>query len=299
MLFLGMSEKMKKSVKVFYCRKNDRHAAEVWQSEHYFEKDGEVLCVCPFCDAEVAEVSYRYLNVYKGWQNSTGPKTQAGKNRSKLNGWKHGANSKTYQLLAPAKPGQYPVCDGCEFKAPCENDPYSYCPVWVAPLMEVIRAYKEGDLTSLKEIAGFQAGQTFMVLQMMFQNVIQEGVSQPRVVKTNFNKAGDEKTEVLDLQANPLLKEIPKYVEMLGMNANQQNMTPDTQQTHDELAGHLKVAEGTAVDIKKYLQGRTDSIQNLQKAILKANVERSGDNALNEHKSMEALNSGEPDSTTK
>jgi len=287
----------KKREKTFYC-KNSYHDKHVWWTDDFKEDpdSGIFVSECPLCNEECPEVSYRYRNMAKAWENSTGPKTEAGKARSRLNGWKHGARSQAFSLLAPALHGKYPQCENCQYSEPCESEPYKYCPMMIQPVVEFMQAYKEGNPAALKEIAGLQVAQAFRTLQMMFADVQKRGIvlQSPKLYGKDGLIATDEDGETIyEISANPILAMIPKFMELIGNTAEQQEMTPRQNVDEGDINGVFVVSSKKNVDLGEYIENRNQMLGGLKKAIQVANHRSSEDDALKRFEGESAKGSDE------
>lgn len=272
-----------KDTRVFYC-KDELHDKHVWESDQYAPDDDDIYwCNCPLCGKPCHEVPDRYLSLAKAWANQTGPRTPEGKRRSSLNGYKHGKYAKSLPILAPALPGKFPVCRDCEHREPCENEPYKYCPVNMQPMMELIRAFEEGDSAALKSFAALSQANTWQVAQMMYQAVQENGVLVPKEIRTKISKDGDQIDQVLEWQANPLLSRIPEFLSVLGHTADQQAITPKQARDQEAVEGYLQGQEIERVEAKEQRDKALKAITDLKEQLRKAHLQRAQDAALNDY----------------
>lgn len=221
----------------------------------------------------------------------TGPKTKAGKDRSRLNNYKHGLNSQTYTLLAPALPGKFPQCEGCTFRTECELK-YKYCPVNVQPMLNLVRAYEENDIEAIRQIAGLQQVRAANVLEMMWHAIFKYGVLNPKVVNSKIRDsvidgAGNVKEAkeevVMEWMANPLLKRIPEFMELVGTTAEQNLMTVKAEQDQENLDGFLEVNSEARKAIKDHQNELIDEIKKLGIVTKDAAERRNADTALSDY----------------
>jgi len=271
-----MSEKIEKT---FYC--HDRgHQRYVWGDTDYKEgDDGAAYALCPICKAPTKEVDDRYRSLYKGWMNATGPKNTE---RSRLNGYKHGANTTVIHLLAPALPGKFPSCEGCEYREPCENEPYKWCPVNVGPMMRFLKAYQEGSVGEMRDFAGFNQARIFQIVQMMFQQIQKHGVLVPKEIMHRPDKDGNQ-LETIEWQANPLLERILSYLQALGHTAEQQVMTPAKAQDEQNFQGYLAMEGQRTEAIEERMKTNLIAMQELKQKIQLAKLQRAQDDAMLRH----------------
>jgi len=290
-----MSEKTEKT---FYC--HDRgHQRYVWGSKDYEEgDDGADYAKCPICRKPTREVPDRYRSLYKGWMNATGPKTQEGKNRVRLNGYKTGEHTTVVHLLAPALPGKFPTCEGCEYREPCENEPYTWCPVNVGPMLRFLKAYQEGSVGDLKDFAGLNQARVFQILQMMFQQIQKHGVLVPKEILHKDGKDGSQK-ETIEWQANPLLERVLSYLQALGHTAEQQVMTPAKAQDEQNFIGYLQMEGQRTEAIEERLQKNLIAMQELKGKIQLAKLQRAQDEAMLRHAEQVAIEEQKKDDPSK
>jgi len=158
------------------------------------------------------------------------------KARVRLNPVKHGR----YMLVSgvfPAKRGKYPDCDTCSIYDQC--GPGGYCATKTNKLekfrLRFLAAYKNGDVESLDDYAGLIQADQYAVLKDMFDDLFTRGPVLEEIV-VNTNKDGvsepveivgdDGKVQQLKkVHAHPVLNHIPKFMESLGMTADQRKMT--------------------------------------------------------------------------
>ncbi len=262
-----------KDEKVFFCRQQGHK--HVWPASDYVidAETSQALANCPICDTPADEVSWRYLNLQKAWSNATGPRTAAGKARSRLNGYKTGEHSKSFPILAPALPGRYPSCTDCEYRNPCESEPYKWCPVLIQPMIHFVKAFQEGNVDMMKQFAGINQARIFQIVQMMYMDIQKHGVL---VEETEETKNGFR----TQFKANPLLSRIPHYIEMLGHHADQQSMTPRQQQETETARGFLEAENAKVANIADYVERQKSSMHQLKLQIQKASIRAAQDPAL-------------------
>ena len=190
--------------------------------QYQLNEDDIFVTTCPKCGNVVPETKIKG-NITE--IQRTGPTTEAGKEkvaqnleghqgqykspeaaaRASQNGYKHGRYAKVPRIMAPAKAGAYPVCNGCDFYADCKEGRHSYCPINMEPLLQFVTAYQEGKHQNLREIAGLSQAQLFSMLQMSMQDVFKYGTMV--LDETKFGKQH---------KANPLLARIPDLMDRLG-----------------------------------------------------------------------------------
>ena len=262
-----------KNIKYFHCKS----CRFVWKTEDYLTKGDDIVAVCPICEKSdhVIETTYRVANLALAWDNATGPITPEGKARVSLNGWKNGRNASQYHLLAPAKPGKYSICNDCQYFEECKKD-YKYCPVDLETLARFVQAYKEQNVNDLREIAGLFQGKMAKILTEMFHHVIVKGamleVKEPCINKDGELLRDDEGKAIIKTNyiKNALIKDLPIFMQSLGFDAVNQDMTPKTRQETEALKGYLddkETDQEKLIEIKKRthdeLVKMREAVQNL------------------------------------
>ncbi|MFA6911266.1 MAG: hypothetical protein WCQ59_09120 [Candidatus Cloacimonadaceae bacterium] len=197
---------------------------------------------CPICKEWTRAVPHYYANLPK--MKTTGPRTEEGKRRSSLNGFKHGRYARPHHLLAPAT-GKYDICAACEDQDECKAGKIKYCPYKLDLMARVIAAYENGKLDDIKSLAGITQGRMYLVIENMLGEVMNKGVLLKNPVIKNgelvrYDHDGEEQT-LYEYMINPLIKELPKVMGAAGLTSDQQKMNPARQEENsEELRGHLK-----------------------------------------------------------
>lgn len=264
----GCMENMVKA-KDFWCSEDSKH----WATDDYcvhkqlpaevaeqVEDLGEEspynsFAKCPVCKTWCRSVPHYYANLEKMRANATGPKTEDGKRRSSVNGITHGIYAQPHHMIAPAN-GKYDICEDCDIKERCEAKELRYCPYKQDLMVRFMAAVENGDSGALRQYAGLSQGRLYIVLENMFQEVMKLGpaIKQPRLnagkVVTIENEQGEE-TTLYEYVEHPLLDDIPKIMQALGMTSDQQNMNPSkAEETDREQGGNLKAPEDPVSFIK-------------------------------------------------
>lgn len=223
--------------------------------------DDGMESVCPGCGAIREKVHHMYKNLIKslGTDKSQTEDGKAAisraiaernhtsmsdkqKERVRLNAVKHGR----YMLVSgvyPAKRDKYVDCKTCPIYNQCDNS--GYCATKTDKLMEYrlkfLAAYKNGDVESLDDYAGEIQADNFALLKDMFADLFERG---PVLEETVINAKEKEPVYFTDddgqekilkkVQAHPVLQHIYKFLETLGMTADQRKMT---QKSKDQITG--------------------------------------------------------------
>ena len=217
------------------------------------------------------------------WDNATGPRTPEGKRRSRLNGYQHGAYAQIPILLAPAITGKYLECETCQYVIQCKKEKWQYCPVQVETFLKFMKAYEEGNVNELRDLAAMCQGHLFNILRMAFQQVYKKGVMSEKAIREFVNKNG-EKVTMIEWQSNPILNRIPELMQQLGFTADQQMMTPKVESDDANIKGYLSGENQREVDLKDHTQKVEKTLDDLKIKIQKAVILRSGDQALQRYK---------------
>lgn len=237
--------------KHFWCAEDSKH----WATDDYCapeqvpdndlvisgaEDEYNFFAKCPVCKAWCRSVPHYYANLERMRHNATGPKTEDGKRRSSVNGMKHGGFAQAHHLIAPAN-GKYDICGECDIKDRCEAKELRYCPYKQDLMVRFMAAVENGDVNSMKQFAGLSLGRLYVILENMFQEIMEKGpaIKQPRlsggkVVTMETNRVAEDGTPVeetlWEYTEHPLLGEIPKIMNTLGMTSDQQKMNPSKQE---------------------------------------------------------------------
>ncbi len=157
-------------------------------------------------------------------QNSTGPKTEEGKQASARNSWKHGLHSQR-RILAYGKPckttcPKYP----CKLVTDGETEPGKDCldKEYLAESMHAIAtALESGDLTDLKNIVTLQLGQSLSVIDELQASILQYGVYM------KSEKIGkDGKVIGYEIKPNPSLLPLSNLLKAAGVTLPDFMITP-------------------------------------------------------------------------
>ena len=256
-------------LKYFHCKS----CRFVFQSDKFVTTGDDVLSECPICSQQARETSYRVANLALGWDKSTGPVSEEGKSRSRLNAYKHGRNTSIFTLMAPAKPGKYPLCHDCEYFDKCKSEKFKYCPTDLETVGRFVHAYKEGKVSDLKEIAGLAQSQMHKIFQNMIHHILTQGVALVRKVPILDGEGEivrDEKGKPMfntEFIKNNLVKDLPAFVSSMGFDAVNQDMTPKTRQESETLKGFIgdqKEDRESLIEVKRQA---AEEMKRMRKAV--------------------------------
>jgi hypothetical protein len=269
--------------KTFFCR--DCHHS--WRTKVCEYHDDIAYSGCPNCNTPQHEVPHYYFNLPQMMEaqkgKHTGPKTEEGKKRVSLNGFKHGLYTSQKTILAPAKKDKYPECEGCPYRDKCEIE-YKYCPVNLSLFMKFAQAYADGQIKELQEIAGMMQGKALTILGMLYNDVFKEGTTKERRYITNLDKESNEETVVLEIQTHPALRRIPEFHQLLGFTADQQNMTPAKSEEVKTAKGFLNAEESKNVNLNEFVESQKNELSKIKESLIKAAKLRNNDEAYQNYK---------------
>ncbi|MCK5740129.1 hypothetical protein KAH55_13150, partial [bacterium] len=184
---------------------------------------------------------------------ATGPKTKAGKDRVRLNGWKHGLTAQPH-LLPPAKPGKFPECKNCDEIEACKAGEYKYCIKQVYTIAHYLEAYESGDVDKMRGLAATTQAKTKAVLDRVLNHILEHGVM---LKEQLFDPEGNPLTSASGQPAvryvkNALLKELQPLIKIVGFEATEQLMTPKSAEEQEALTGHLAATQTEQEDLRGF-----------------------------------------------
>lgn len=237
---------------------------------------------CPGCDARHQPQAPWERALLKAHQQSTGPKTAAGKAataanleghptpeetlRTRFNGMKHGLTARTATYF-PAKPGKYAFCAGCDVdRWWCAEQPA--CVKQTEIFMLHHAAFEQRNPRMLGKLHGDLHAALVAGLQMCLQAALGDGavIKTPRLewVTDGDGKNGrhervsymDEEGRthhVYDYMSNPIFKPIAELVSRLGLDVHSLGMTVKAAEDEDEqLRGRLAVPAHAAESLDAF-----------------------------------------------
>ena len=249
----------------------------------------EYFATCPKCGEQRNE-SPQIKGLYRAWLNITGSKSTEISNKNlvppdpekfRFNALRHGMYAKKAKYF-PAKEGRYPECSDCGYAAECEVS--GVCLELSKIRMMVQRAVDHRDPKALGELMKTTQADLFVMLQRMFSQVFQDGVTLEAPVwagtKEGYVLVQDEDgRQVMEKSAHPLL---PRLIDMVAKNSlslSDMLLTPKTSEEAEAVKGHLEGEKESREQLSDYRQQRNQMLEQFLsgQAALDANAKRAAD----------------------
>lgn len=270
---------------------------------------------CPNCGREADQDGHE-RNLLKAWAHATGPTTPDGlaatsanldghptpeeAKRTRFNALKHGAYAQTATYF-PARPGQYPHCDNCQYfgqecREPGPGEDYDKplaCLKRTELYMQHYAAVESGDPAMLmglraNTMATFQA-----ILDDMMLAVIARGVElvqpewyfDPKGEKfhlVSYEDAAGQTVHSVKVSANPLLKIITEWMRSNNITWADMNMTPKVQADNELLSGYLDKQPDAEGELA-YQKRMAEAMEGLTAAVARSAERKQADPVLIEY----------------
>jgi hypothetical protein len=294
----------------FYCR-HCRHkfVRQPDRVEDAPERDHPYLyyAACPNCTKE-AEQAHWEKGLMASYGKATGPKTPEGKAKTKLNlekthtpeihartrfnGLKTGlhANVLTY---FPARPGQYPMCSGCELvDSICWQN--TICMKEADRHMRYQLAFQNKDYSLILEDHAAMHATIQTIINNIMLKIIQTGVEIRQPVWYIDKEAGFQLAEftnpnsgeiefLTEVKANPLLKVLTEFLSKNSLSLSELGMTPRVQEQESSIKGHLDSEVARGDSLLEYQQRQAVALEGLQQMIENSRERVNNDPILIEH----------------
>lgn len=264
---------------------------------------------CEACGAEAEQAAWE-RNLMRAHASATGPRTPEGKaasarnleghptpeeaKRTRFNAMKHGLAARTATYF-PAKPGKYPDCDGCEYRANCGPSEVA-CKKKVELFMRTHIAFETRDPKLLTGLNADIQSNIMALMQNMLITIIRDGVALRNPAWYNDKDGGLHWVERLDpesgkmvpiveINAHPLLKPLREMLQANGMTLTDLAMTPRVQEQVQEEMGHLAAQDQSREQLIEYQRRQTTALEDLGKLIKRGRERLARDPVLIEHES--------------
>ncbi|WP_020396118.1 hypothetical protein [Thiolinea disciformis] len=244
-----------------------RFTATQYQTANFPEREWYPYvhsAVCPACGLDAGQANWQ-LGQWKAVYDHgrPGPTTAEGlkaiadatKNRdpssfavSRFNAITHGATAEVAKFF-PARPGKYPVCDGCEYLLDGCGTEMRHCAKRTELFVQFALAQEQGDGRLLGRLmASTQAG-LLAITGDMIRAIAARGVELERPMFVRGDKGGidlatyrDEfgnQQTIMEVSANPLLKPLIDLMSKNGMTLADLNLTPAAAEEQKRFDGYL------------------------------------------------------------
>lgn len=260
---------------------------------------GEFVADCPQCGAECAEMWY-CANLRKAKGLQTGPTSEAGKAKVRMNGFRTGSqylNGRIPKSLPPAKPGDYAECDDCQDINECEQavaDAMGTCRfVACHRQSEVFAKYRNahltGDTGALKFTAAENQARMQLVLNALFKAIFKHGVVVDSIVVNKDGVVMYNDVPLTELKSNPATNDMVKLAEKMGFSLTDWTLTPKSKEAKAALEGYLAgQAAAKGQSMEEFLDKHQKDMKNFHDALVRGNEAAKKDPTLREAEQEDA-----------
>lgn len=285
----------------FHCadcdERFDREPARIVDAPEDPHHPWHYFALCPICRSEAPQ-ERQHRHLLKMWANASGPKTEAGKaavtenleghptpeaaRRTRFNAMKHGLNARTATYW-PARPGQYPHCNGCEYLDNICHQQVA-CLKRTELLLKHQIAFETGDPSLLVDLRAQLHANVQALIEDMILAIIKDG---PRLKTPEWYYTPEGKLRFVEytdndgvkhalqkIEQHPLLRTLTDMLAKMNLGLADQGMTPKVQDDSDVIRGHLA---GTAKSQEQALDYQRE--QNELFKALSAQIDRSREKA--------------------
>ena len=266
--------------------------------------DGDYVATCPQCGNEDCREPWYMANVRRCQGKQTGPVTEAGKNKTRMNGYMTGSSYSSGAIpkyIPPAKPEKYAECDECQDLDDCKKavEEAKGTSRYVAchRLGELTAKYRNAHLTGDPEALRFTAADVHAkmhrVMNQCFKAIFDNGIfiesliiSDGKVVKmeNGTNDAGEKMfVNLLEKKINPAINEAIKILEKMGFSLADWTLTPKSKEAKAALEGYLagRAAE-KGQDMDEFVAQHNKDMKNMREALARGNEAMKNDETLRE-----------------
>lgn len=266
----------------------------------------EYVAACPSCGEE-ARAAHWWLALLKGWQNATGPRTEAGKAataanldghptqeeslRTRFNAMKHGLSAKTATYF-PASPGKYSFCTGCDVDwGYCASQPA--CIKQTQLFMQHHAAFEQRNPKHLSGIYADLQAALFAVLQQILQTIIADGVKieapqyytdkEGVLIVAQYLGADGQMHIIKDISAHPLFKPLGELLSRNNLSLADMGMTQKVIDDEEQEFGRLQAQEQSREVLADFARRQAKAMEDLGGLMNRATAVRDRDPILLEH----------------
>ncbi len=267
----------------------------------------EYFARCDGCGDEAPQAAWERA-LLKAWTRATGPRTEAGKAaaarnleghptaeeavRTRFNALKHGLYARTATYF-PARPGQYPHCEGCELR-------YTVCPTQTACLKRTELflkhhiAFETRDPELLTELRADTQAAVQAIINDMILAISADGGPRIKSVEWYYDKEGGfhlarwrdqdgNEQQIYKLEAHPLLKPLIDFLAKNAMTLADMEMTPKSRDEQEALQGFLDGRQQATQGALDYQRRQAEAIEDLRGLIHASQEKTRRDPVLIEH----------------
>lgn len=267
-------------------------------------ENGDHVAICPQCEAECAELWY-CANLRKSKDLQTGPTSEAGKNKVRMNRFTTGssyASGAIPRYLPPAKPGDFAECDDCQDLDECKQavadamgtSQFIACHRKSEIFARYRNAHLSGDPAALKMDAADVHARQRMVLNALFKAIFTHGVLVDSIVVNKdgvvyfSQKEGEAAVPLTELKSNPATNDMIKLAEKMGFSLTDWTLTPKSKEAKAALEGYLAgQAAVKGQSMEEFIDQHKRDVKNFQCALEKGSAAAKQDEALLEAESDE------------
>jgi hypothetical protein len=263
---------------------------------------GAFVADCPQCGAEGTELWYM-ANMRLAQGKQTGPTTEAGKNKVRMNGYTTGSkylSGAIPKYIPPAKPGKFAECETCQDIADCKEEVaaaqgtsrYVACHRQGEIMAKYRNAHLSGDPESLRLMAADIQSKMHRVMMQCFKAIFDNDVFLTTVVLNNgqpvYIDVGGKRVPLIEKKINPAINESVKILEKMGFSLTDWTLTPKSKEAKAALEGYLAgkaAAEGKPID--EFMAEHNKAMKDFQSALTKGNTAAQQDETLRESEADE------------
>ena len=268
------------------------------------------FATCPVCECEAEQAPWE-IGLLAAQGKQTGPRTPAGlaavtanlaghptpeeARRTRFNAMKHGLFSRVATFY-PAKPGQYPHCDGCEYFEGCGSQPA--CMKRTELFLRHQVAFETGDPGLLTDLRADLQAKIAAIIDDIILAIVRRGV-EVETPQWYYDKDGGfhlakytntegEQILLTEVKQNPLLKILSEMISRNNLTLADMNMTPKVQDDRDTLRGHLDDEKENRESLLEFQRQQTGMLDQLSEQIARSRDRISRDPVLIEHQQASA-----------